>query len=282
MRNYGGLAEEYTLKDSSAITILPVPYDGSSTWIKGADKGPEALIEASENMELFDIETGTEVYKYGIYTETPVIIAGTPEEMAHRVKDNISGLLDIDKFVVTIGGEHSVSIGAFQAFSEKFKELSILQLDAHSDLRDEYEGSRYNHACVMARARELAEIVQVGIRSMDSIEIGNMDKNRVFFGHDIRLNNKWHSDAISLLKENVYLTIDLDVFDPSVVPSTGTPEPGGMNYYQVLDFLKEVIKEKNIVGFDVVELCPIPGHKSSDFLASKLIYQLLSLIFLSK
>ncbi|MGC9342405.1 MAG: agmatinase [Bacteroidales bacterium] len=282
MRNYGGLAEEYTQKDSSAIAILPVPYDGSSTWIKGADKGPEALIEASENMELYDIETGTEVYKYGIYTGTPVIIDGTPEEMAQRVKDNISRLLDIDKFVVTIGGEHSVSIGAFQAFSEKFKELSILQLDAHSDLRDEYEGSRYNHACVMARARELAEIVQVGIRSMDSIEIGNMDKNRVFFGHDIRLNNKWHSDAISLLKENVYLTIDLDVFDPSSVPSTGTPEPGGMNYYQVLDFLKEVIKEKNVVGFDVVELCPIPGHKSSDFLASKLIYQLLSLIFLNK
>lgn len=282
MNNYGGLPEEYSNLDTSAIIVLPVPYDGSSTWIKGADRGPEALIEASENMELYDIETGTEVYKYGIHTHKPIEIQGTPDDLVPVVKKTVKDLLSIKKFVVTIGGEHSVSIGAIQAFSEKIPDLCVLQLDAHSDLRYEYNGSQNNHACVMARAKEVAEIVQVGIRSMDSTEISNMDKNRVFFGHEIRRNDKWHSEAISLLKENVYLTIDLDVFDPSIVPSTGTPEPGGMNYYQVLDFLKKVIKEKNVVGFDVVELCPIPANRSSDFLASKLIYQILSLIFSNK
>jgi agmatinase len=282
MKSYGGLPEEYTHPDSSEIIILPVPYDGSSTWIKGADKGPKALIEASENMELYDIETDSEVYKHGIHTHKPLKVDGTPDQLVPEVKSNIAKLLQNDKFVVTIGGEHSVSIGAFQAFAEKYQNLSILQLDAHSDLRHSYEGSGNNHACVMARAKELAEIVQVGIRSMDSSEKGNMDLNRVFFGHKIRDTDAWHNNAMTLLKEDVYITIDLDVFDPSILPSTGTPEPGGMSYYQVLDFLRKVNENKNIVGFDVVELCPDSNDKSSDFLASKLIYQLLSLIFSKK
>jgi len=282
MKSYGGLPEEYTHPDSSEIIILPVPYDGSSTWVKGADKGPEALIEASENMELYDIETDSEVYKQGIHTHKPLKVDGSPDLLVPEVKRNITKLLQNDKFVVTIGGEHSISIGAFQAFAEKYQNLSILQLDAHSDLRHTYEGSENNHACVMARAKEVAEILQVGIRSMDSSEKENMDMNRVFFGYKIRNNETWHNNAMALLKQNVYITIDLDVFDPSILPSTGTPEPGGMSYYQVLDFLSKVNERKNIVGFDVVELCPDSHDKSSDFLASKLIYQLLSLIFSKK
>lgn len=279
MKNYGGLPEEFTQIDSSDVVILPVPYDGSSTWIKGADKGPDALLEASENMELYDIETDSEVYRRGIHTCKPVTTNKSPDELVPLVKNTVLKLLDKNKFLVTIGGEHSLSIGAFQAFSQKFPGITILQLDAHTDLRDEYEGSGNNHACVMARAKEVAEIMQVGIRSMDISEKKNLDPDRVFFAHDIIMDDEWQAKAISLLRDKVYLTIDLDVFDPSVVPSTGTPEPGGMNYYQVLDFLKRVVKEKQVVGFDVVELCPNPADKTSDFLAAKLIYRLLSMIF---
>ena len=282
MNNYGGLPEDYTKYDSSDIIILPIPYDGSSTWIKGADKGPAALLEASANMELYDIETDSEVYKKGIHTLDFLTTSGGPNTLVPLVKNKVKELLNDKKFIVAIGGEHSVSIGAIQAFAETFSDLSILQLDAHSDLRSEYEGSLNNHACVMARAREVAEIVQVGIRSMDVSEKENMDMNRVFFGHTLRRDIMWQEKAVALLKKNVYITIDLDVFDPSILPSTGTPEPDGMLYAQVLDFLKKVNNERNIVGFDVVELCPNPENKSSDFLASKLIYQLLSQIFYNK
>lgn len=280
MRNYGGLADEFTCPYTSKIFILPVPYDGSSTWIKGADDGPGALIEASENMELYDIETDSEVFHEGIHTLKPLVCKSGVDQLVPMVRQQVLAALNKGKFLVSIGGEHSISIGAFQAVAERFNGVSFLQLDAHSDLRDAYKGSPYNHACVMARAKELGEIVQVGIRSMDISEKKNMQMDRVFFAGDIMNNNEqWHEQALEFLTEMVYLTIDLDVFDPSLVPSTGTPEPGGLNYYQVLNFLKKVISAKTVVGFDVVELCPQSGNKSPDFLAAKLIYQLLSLIF---
>lgn len=282
MVNYGGLPEEFSSYYSSAIIVLPVPYDGSSTWVKGADLGPAALLEASANMELYDIETDSEVYKKGIHTLEDLTTDKGPDTLVPLVKNKVNQLLKDNKFVVTVGGEHSVSIGAIQAFAENFSELSILQIDAHSDLRSEYEGSPSNHACVMARAREVAEIVQVGIRSMDVSEKENMDSNRVFFAHQMHEDNSWQDRALSLLRKNVYITIDLDAFDPSILPSTGTPEPDGLLYAQVFGFLKKVNRERNILGFDVVELCPNPTEKSSDFLASKLIYQLLSQIFLKK
>lgn len=279
MQNYGGLSEEYTLYNSSDIIVIPIPYDGTSTWVKGAEQGPEALLEASANMELYDIETDSEVYLRGIHTTEIVNTTEGPEKLAPLVKNAMVKVFDDKKFPVLIGGEHSVSIGAFQAAGEKFEDLTILQLDAHSDLRSEYEHSRFNHACVMARAQEIAPIVQVGIRSMCVEEKENMDASRVFWGHQIRDNKTWMEDAIGLLSKNVYITIDLDVFDPAYVPATGTPEPGGMNYPTVIEFLKKVNEAKNIVGFDVVELCPIPGNPGSDFLASKLVYQLLSMKF---
>ena len=279
MQNYGGLPEEYTLYNSSDIIVIPVPYDGTSTWIKGAEQGPGALLEASANMELYDIETDSEVYLRGIHTTEIVTTNEGPEVLAPLVKKAMLSAFNDKKFPVLIGGEHSVSIGAFQAAGEKFQDLTILQLDAHSDLRTEYEDSRYNHACVMARAQEIAPVVQVGIRSMCVEEKENMDTSRVFWGYQIRNNKTWMEDAIGLLSENVYITIDLDVFDPAYVPATGTPEPGGMDYPTVIEFLKKVNETKNIIGFDVVELCPIPGNPGSDFLATKLIYQLLSMKF---
>ncbi len=277
--NFGGLPEQFSGNDDSEIIIVPVPYDGTSTWIKGADKGPRAILEASANMELYDIETGSEVYLKGIYTAEPVMENESPEKMIKAVSGRISGYLERGKFPVIIGGEHSVSIGSIQMFARKYPDLTVLQLDAHSDLRNEYEGSENNHACVMARAREVASIVQVGIRAVDSGELPVMDKGRVFFAHHIHDNDKWMKKATGLLSDNVYITIDLDVFDPSVMPSTGTPEPGGMGWYQIISFLREVVCRKNLVGFDVVELCPSKENKAPDFMAARLIYSLLSMQF---
>ncbi len=279
MQNFGGLSEEYTSYNDSDIVVIPVPYDGTSTWIKGAERGPEALLEASANMELYDIETDTEVYLRGIHTTEIVHTSESPEILAPLVKDAMKKVFDDQKFPVLLGGEHSVSIGAFQAAGEKFDDLTILQLDAHSDLRPEYEHSAYNHACVMARAKEISPIVQVGIRSMCVEEKENMDASRVFWGHQIRNNSTWMEEVLDLLSGNVYITIDLDVFDPACLPATGTPEPGGMDYPTVIEFLRKVNAAKNIVAFDVVELCPIPGNPASDFLASKLVYQILSMKF---
>ena len=277
--NFGGLPQQFSGQDNSGIIILPVPYDGTSTWVKGADKGPQAILEASANMELYDIETGIEVYLKGIYTAEPVTENESPEKMVKAVSGRISSYLERGKFPVIIGGEHSVSIGSIQSFARKYPDLSVLQLDAHSDLRDEYEGSGNNHACVMARALEVAPLVQVGIRAVDSGELSSIDKGRVFFAHQIHDNDEWMEKATDLLSDNVYITIDLDVFDPSVMPSTGTPEPGGMGWYQSLSFLDKVISRKKVVGFDVVELCPSKENKAPDFMAAKLIYRLLSMQF---
>ncbi len=278
MKNFGDLPPEYSSFENSSIVILPVAYDGTSTWKKGADKGPEAILEASANMELYDIQTGTEVYKKGIYTAPVLGHFTTPEEMVSTVKKEVARLGN-DKFPVIIGGEHSVSIGPIQAMAEKYPNLTVLQIDAHTDLRDSYLGSPYNHACVMARASEVAQIVQIGIRSMDISEWERADINRIFFAHQIMSGSDWMDKVLDLLTEHVYITIDLDGFDPSIVPATGTPEPGGLDWYTVNHLLEKVVAKTEIAGFDVVELCPNPYSQPSDFLAAKLIYRLLSMIF---
>jgi len=276
--NFGGNEVVYDYH-SSRIVILPVPYDETSTWMKGADKAPDAIMEASVNLEFYDIETDSEVHKHGIFTIAPLTERSSPEALVSSVNDKVSFLLSEKKFPVIVGGNHTVSIGAIKAFAEITKDLSVLQLDAHSDLRQEYEGSIFNHACTMARAREYAKVVQVGIRSMSAEEVSSAEKKRIFPAHRLYHDKNLYSKAIDLLSENVYITIDLDVFDPSLIPSTGTPEPGGPEYYEIMHFLRDVAATRNIVGFDVVELCPSPENKSSDFIAAKIIYQLLSYIF---
>ncbi len=277
--NFGGIPNELTSLNKAGIVILPVPYDATSDWIKGSDKGPKAIIEASQNLELYDIETDSQVYKKGIHTAAPTKELLSPEKLVKEVYENVKSFLSKKKYVVTIGGNHTVSIGAMKAFTEEFTELTILQLDAHADLRQDYKNSKYNHACVMARARELCPVVQVGIRSMSAEEKYYMDEERVIFAHETLYKENWEKRALKHLTKNVYLTLDLDVFDTSLLPSTGTPEPGGMQYYQVLHFLKKVISNYNLAGFDVVELCPIDNNKAPDFLAAKLIYQILSCRF---
>nr|NQU89487.1 agmatinase [Bacteroidota bacterium] len=282
MTNYGGLPEVYSRLETSKVVIIPVPYDETSTWGKGADRGPEALLEASANMELYDIETDSEVFQIGIHTSDPVTENSSPEKMVHAVHREAGKYIAMEKFVIGLGGEHSITTGFVRPYFEKYKDLSVLQLDAHTDLRPEYEGSPYNHACVMSRVRELCPVVQVGIRSMDTIEKPFLDHPRLFLAEDIYNHDKWMTKAVDQLTDNVFITIDLDVFDPSVMPSTGTPEPGGLLWYQVLDFLRLVNQKKNIVGFDVMELAPDSNSKSPDFLASKLVYKLLSYRFSKK
>jgi agmatinase len=277
--NFADIPKEYSHIDRAKIVIIPVPYDQTSTWIKGADKGPDAIIAASANLELYDIETDTEVYKKGVYTDKVVQVGSSPQQMVEKVEQRVRCHLGNDKFVAVLGGEHSVSIGAVRAHAEKNQKMTVLQLDAHADLREEYNGSKYNHACVMARIRELCPVIQVGIRSMDASEKIYLDPAKVFFAKDIYSQTNWINMAVSKLSEKVYLTIDLDVFDPSIMPSTGTPEPGGLLWYEALSLLRSVFEQRDVIGFDVVELCPNENNKAPDFLAAKLVYKLLSYKF---
>jgi agmatinase len=276
--NFGGNEIVYSYSESGII-IVPVPYDETSTWMKGADKGPDAILDASVNLEFYDVETSSEAHLKGIHTIAPVLEKETPEKLVKAVYDRILSLLSDKKYPVIIGGNHTVSIGAIKAFSEYFENLTILQLDAHADLRQVYEGSVFNHACAMARAREFAPVVQVGIRSMSAEELPFVESDRMFFSHELYYDKSLYDRALDKLSENVYITIDLDVFDPSIMPSTGTPEPGGPPYFELLHFMRDIIKSRNVVGFDVVELCPSSTNKSPDFVAAKIIYQLLSYRF---
>lgn len=276
---YGNVPEGFDAYNSSAIVIMPVPYDGTSTWMKGADRGPDALIEASWNMYLYDIETDFEVYERGIHTDEPVLEKSAPDAMVSAVRDRAAGHLAAGKFLVTVGGEHSVTVGAVQAHAGKYDNLSVLQLDAHADLQEEFNGSKYNHACAMARVRESCPVVHVGIRSMDACERAAAEPGHVFYAEEMQGRDDWMDRAVALLTDRVYVSIDLDAFDISIMPATGTPEPGGLTWYDVITLLKKVTKAKRVVGFDVVELCPNPYSRHADYLAAKLIYRLLSLIF---
>lgn len=274
---YAGLPDEFADPKRAKIVILPVPFDLTTTYQQGADKGPDALIEASRNMELYDIETHSEIYKEGIYTSPPVK-ADCCEDLQHALKARISELIKQKKFVVTVGGEHSISFAPIYAHAEHYPNLSVLQLDAHADLQDAYEGNPWSHASVMARVIELplASVVSVGIRSMSYEELKNQNPSHTFFSHKLDESKEWMEKAVNLLSDNVYITLDLDVFDSSIMPSTGTPEPGGLNWNQVTRLLKLVAEKKNIVGFDMVELCPSSTNLAPDYLAAKLIYKILS------
>ena len=278
-KTYAGISEEYAKLEKAKIVLIPVPYDGTSTWQKGADKGPDAFLDASENMELYDIETDSEVYRQGIYLADPITENSSPEKIVDTVHEVTKEYIKKNKFVTVFGGEHSISIGTIRAFNEMYSNLTVLHIDAHSDLRKEYEGSSCNHACAVYEASQNTNLIQVGIRSMDIKEKSVMNTNKVFFAHEMVSDDFWMDTALDQMTNNVFITFDLDAFDPSILPSTGTPEPGGLFWYETLDFLNKVFKEKNVVGFDIVELCPNEIDKSSDFLAAKLYYKMLSYKF---
>ena len=278
---YAGIPEEFAKLEQAKIVLITVPYDGTSTWQKGADKGPKAFLEASENMELYDIETGTEVYQQGVFLADAVTENASPEAMVDAVHQATKKYIKKNKFVTVFGGEHSISIGTIRAFNEMYPSLTVLHIDAHADLRASYDGSACNHACAVYEASQNTNLIQVGIRSMDIMEKTVMDDEKTYFAHDMAVDDTWMDSAIDQMTENVFITFDLDAFDPSIMPSTGTPEPGGLLWYETLDFLKQVFEEKNVVGFDIVELCPDEKEKSSDFLAAKLYYKMLSYKFMN-
>jgi len=276
MKTFAGIDPQYANKEIAKVYLQSIPYDGTSTWGKGADKGFAAFMDAAENMELYDIETDTEVYKEGIHLLEEAPAFRTPEEMFNYTYQNTKKLLFDNKFLTFFGGEHSISIGLIKAHYEYFDNLTVLQIDAHADLRPSYEGTPYNHACALHDASKNCNLVQFGIRSMDISEKEFMNFDNVFFADEIMYDNAWQENAIDVITENVYITIDLDAFDPSIIPATGTPEPGGLDWYQVTNFLQSIFESKNVVGFDIVELAPIDGHKASQFLAAKLYYKMLS------
>ena len=283
MKTYAGIPEENATLENSKVMLVTVPYDGTSTWGKGADKGPELFLDASENMELYDIETATEPYLEGVYLAGEVTEDSSPEAMTEAVYQKTKEMLQHeDKLFTLFGGEHSVSIGSIRAVGEKYENLTVLQLDAHTDLRPEFHGSTSNHACAVFEANQKHNLVQVGIRSCDVEEMQYVPKGQCFWAHEIAENPNWIEDVLSKVSDNVYITIDLDAFDPSIAPSTGTPEPGGLAWYPILKLLKKVFEKCNVVAFDIVELMDSANPKPTAFLAAKLYYKMLAYYHLSK
>ncbi len=278
-RTFAGIESEYASFEDSNILLQSIPYDGTSTWGKGANLGFEAFLNASKNMELYDIETDMEVYKKGIHIVEEIGEFDSPRDMFLKSYQRTKELLEYDKFLTFFGGEHSISIGIIKAFYERYNDLTVLQLDAHADLRPEYQGTPYNHACAVYDASRHSNLIQVGIRSMDKSEKTNMDPYKVYYAEEINHSETWFAESINQMTDNVYITLDLDVFDPSIMPATGTPEPGGLGWYLMLRYLTKVFEEKNVVGFDIVELAPIKGLSFPEFLVAKLYYKMLSYKF---
>ena len=277
-RVFAGLAPPYSNLQQAKTVILPVPYDSTSEWRGGSRHGPQAIIDASQYLELYDLELDREIYKVGIFTMPQVEpLLSSPQDMIDRVYQVIKGLVQKEKFVVLLGGEHSLSLGAVRAFKEAFPRLSVLQLDAHADLRDEYLGTKYSQACVMRRIFELCPISQVGVRSLSCEEKQFLTQNKLrpFYMPDLASHTASIEQIVDSLSEDVYITIDVDVLDPAIMSAVGTPEPDGMSWRQLLDIIEPVALHKHVVGFDLMEFCPGEGPGSCAFLLAKLAYKLI-------
>jgi agmatinase len=276
--NFAGLTSPYSDPAFAKVVVVPVPYDSTSEWHGGSRDGPRAIIEASRYLELYDTELDSQICEVGIHTFHEIEpVLSSPEGMAERVYQITKTLVENGKFIVMLGGEHSITLGTVRAFRERFPGLCVLQLDAHADLRDEYLGTRYGHACVMRRVSEYCPLVQVGVRSFSSEEKQFLEHSNIrcfrIEEPDGRLES--FEKILDCLRHDVYITIDMDVFDPALMPAVSTPEPGGMQWYQVLTLLKMVARGRHVVGFDLVELCPREGPAHCAFLAAKLAYKLI-------
>lgn len=277
--NFGGLESDFAALDRARAVILPAPYDFSTSYQGGARLGPRAILAASRNMELWDEEVGA-VYRQGIHTLPELEpTAEGPEAMARRVEEAVGWILRQKKLPVMLGGEHSLTAGAVKAVATSVERLSVLQIDAHADMRDRYLDSPFSHACVMRRVRELVPAASVGIRSLSEEEAEYLEAHPapMWSTREFRTLGRRLEPILEALTDQVYVTIDVDGLDPSQVPATGTPEPGGLDWYELVDLLRAVAERKRIVGFDVVELAPLPGQVASDFLAARLVYRLIGL-----
>ena len=280
-----GLPVDASDFDSSQVVVLPVPYEATVSYMGGTRFGPRGLLHASRYLELYDHELELEPHRIGIHTLPELILPDSgPEEALQELRRAFDLLLDTGRFVIMVGGEHSVSGPPILAHADRTSgsRLSVLQLDAHADLRAEYEGTPLSHACVMYGVVDRVQLVPVGIRSLTSDEAKLIrDKDiPVVYAHELERGDDWIQRVLDSLGDSVYLTVDVDYFDPSLVPSTGTPEPGGGSWYPTVRLLERVFREKRVVGCDIVELAPIPGLVAPDFLAAKLLYKIVG--FLAK
>jgi agmatinase len=288
--NFLGLDEEGADFERARAVIMPVPYEATTSFGGGTGGGPAAIIESSRYIELYDQELDTEPYEVGIATLPSLALTGAgPQQALEELRRAYDGVLEAgpDKFVIMLGGEHSISSAPILAWADRLeregRRLSVLQIDAHTDLRPEYEGSPYSHASVMARVQDRVEIVAAGIRAITAEEmrvVRRAENIHVFLADDIHSNDRWMDDAISRLGDDVYITFDVDGLDPTLVPSTGTPEPGGLQWYPVLKLLRRVFAERTVHGVDIVELAPIPGLSAPDFLVAKLAYKMIGYRFM--
>ena len=283
--NFGGIDEdEYSSFDNAQIIIWPVSYEGTVSYGTGTGEGAMAIVDASRNMELYEEETDSEVYKLGIHTLEEFKPLDTPEAMMDGLYERTKELLQSDKFICMLGGEHSVSAPVIKAHAEKYPGLSVLQIDAHADLRDTYDGTPHSHASIMARVVKDLRIpsVQVGIRSISGEEAKALKDGlptKIFWARDVVGRTDWIDEAVSSLTDQVYLTIDIDGLDPSLVPTTGTPEPGGLGWYETLALIRRIAEKKKIVGMDLVEYSYAENYDSPAFLCAKLVYKSLAYIF---
>lgn len=280
--NFLGLSEDESAFDESRFVILPVPYEQTTTFGKGTAGGPNAILSASHEVELFDEEILREPYRSGIHTLPGLeVTASGPDKMTEIIYKTAMPLIQQDKIVIMLGGEHSISSGLVRAFCDKFTDLSVIQFDAHADLREMYQDQRHSHACAMKRIREyVKKTVGIGIRnfSKEEHELIQKEKIPVIPASDLAPHESWLDDILKYLTGNIYITIDCDFFDPALIPGVGTPEPGGGLWYPTLSILREIARRKNIVGFDIVELMPLPGSQVSEFTAARLIYKLIGYI----
>ncbi|MBN2398672.1 MAG: agmatinase [Deltaproteobacteria bacterium] len=281
MMNFGGIDAENRRFEDARFVVIPVPYDLTSTYQAGSRKGPAAILDASANMELYDEELGVETYLAGIHTVVPLEVdARGPEAMAAVVRREVAGVFSAGKVPVVLGGEHSITIGAVQAAKDAYPSLSVLQLDAHADLRDSYQNASFSHAAVGRRIFEICPLVQVGVRSMSVEEARFIEEKKIITFPPDSIQN--HEDPAKKVCENlskdIYITLDIDVLDPSIMPATGTPEPGGILWNDLIRLIRGVSERCMIRGFDIVELCPISGMVAPDFTAAKLAYRIMGYI----
>ena len=272
-----GIEEKYSTYDEAACVVLPVPYEQTTSYGSGTANGPAAILEASAYVELYDEVYGTEVYKKGIHTDAPLSFTGKVEQDFEKITRRVAGHLRQNKFVVALGGEHSVSYPLYRAYHEFFPDMTVVQFDAHSDLRESYEGSIYSHASVMKRIYTLnRRLFQIGIRSQCAEEASFIKQEAIhtLYAHETR--SEW-PQIVSKISGSIYITFDVDFWDPAIMPATGTPEPGGFFWDETMLFLEELFRAGNVVGCDVVELSPLKGLTHPDFTVAKLVHKLITL-----
>ena len=280
--NFLALDERAARYKTARFAVLPIPYDATTSFVGGTRDGPRAIITASQQVDLYDEELERESWKAGVATLDPLEPdARGPEAMLERVYRAARQIVRDDKFLIALGGEHGISPALVRAVRGKHKKLSVLQIDAHADLRDSYQGSPYSHACVMRRIHEMGvPAVGVGIRSYSAAEARFMraDDKPFFSARTCRESQSWIDEVVALLGPDVYVTIDIDGFDPAYAPATGTPEPGGLDWFQVTDLLQAVADARHIVAADLVEVRPMPPSTTTEYMAARLLYRLIGLV----